>query len=185
MSDIFFTSDSHLGHANIIKYCNRPFKNTDEMDEALIKNWNVKVKPNDKVYFMGDFTFNNPAKYRARLNGDIFFIRGNHDSTSEEFFRRVGAGQHSFQWMRDVHNLKVGSQEIWLSHYAHRVWPKSGRGAWMLCGHSHGTCKEILPEATDGMILDVGVDVHNYTPLSFDELKAIMLTKGISKYDHH
>ena len=69
---IYFTSDLHLGHENVIRFCNRPFATTDEMDEVLINNWNATVKQKDEVYILGDFTMR-PAddahRYLARLKG--------------------------------------------------------------------------------------------------------------------
>ena len=55
----WFTADTHLGHQNIIKYCNRPFKTLDEMDTAIIRNWNERVDPDDTVLVLGDFCFRN------------------------------------------------------------------------------------------------------------------------------
>ncbi len=56
MSNIWFTSDTHFGHANIIRFCDRPFKDIQEMNERLIANWNAVVRPGDSVYHMGDFS---------------------------------------------------------------------------------------------------------------------------------
>ena len=81
-SEIFFVSDTHFGHTNIIKYCNRPFNNTDEMDKALINNWNAKVPKDGIVYHLGDFAWgsiNYWEKIREQLNGEIILIYGNHD----------------------------------------------------------------------------------------------------------
>jgi calcineurin-like phosphoesterase family protein len=72
---VWFTADHHFGHENIIKFCNRPFASAQEMDEAMIERWNSVVKPDDKVYHLGDFTLNNAAAadhYFKQLNGRIY-----------------------------------------------------------------------------------------------------------------
>ena len=79
---IFFTSDSHFCHSNIIKFCDRPFKDVEEMNEILIDNWNKTVGPNDIIYHLGDFCFAGSAEWHSilgRLNGRIHLILGNHD----------------------------------------------------------------------------------------------------------
>ena len=83
--DIFLISDLHLGHANIIKYCARPFVETDaaEMDRVLTNNWNACVGPDDPAYFLGDLSYwkdrTPDSAYREKLNGRITFVAGNHD----------------------------------------------------------------------------------------------------------
>jgi len=80
MTKTFLISDTHFGHANIIKYCDRPFANVDEMDQAIIKNWNSVVAPDDKVYHLGDVTLSKKKLYILdHLNGTKVLIRGNHD----------------------------------------------------------------------------------------------------------
>lgn len=82
MSDIWVISDTHFGHENIIKYCNRPFSDIDEMDEIMIKNWNAVVKPGDKVYHLGDVYMGSSERFLskfARLHGKKRLIVGNHD----------------------------------------------------------------------------------------------------------
>lgn len=79
---IYYTSDLHLGHANVIRHCDRPFADADEMDAALINNWNAKVHRNDTVYIVGDFLFRakRPAEgYLSSLKGKKHLIIGNHD----------------------------------------------------------------------------------------------------------
>ena len=171
----FFTADTHFGHANIIKYCNRPYSSAQEMDEALIKNWNDKIKSGDIVYHLGDFSFGDAGKYVSRLNGAIYYVRGNHDRPLENYLR---VRQMNFP---DVRAIKVGNQALFLSHYAHRVWPKSHRGTWHLYGHSHGT----LPDDPNSNSFDCGVDCHNYAPLEFEEVKLIMSKKTFKPVDHH
>jgi calcineurin-like phosphoesterase family protein len=81
MSQIFLTSDSHFGHFNVIKYCNRPFTTVEEMNEALIANWNAVVGQEDIVFHLGDFSFHERyvEEFLSRLNGYKFLILGNHD----------------------------------------------------------------------------------------------------------
>lgn len=82
--DIYVISDTHFEHKNIIKYCKRPFKNTRQMDETIVRRWNKTVKPRDTVYFLGDFVHGSrreksPGYWLRRLNGRKKLIRGNHD----------------------------------------------------------------------------------------------------------
>lgn len=160
---LFFTADHHFGHANIIKHCKRPFANVDEMNDSLVVAWNLKVGPKDTVYHLGDFCMGDPALYRSRLNGKIILLRGNHDHRT----RNLDA---HFQEVCDVKLLKHDGHELWLSHYAHRVWPKKHYGTWHLFGHSHGG----LPPLRDGSI-DVGVDTSwSYAPYSWQEVKDLL-----------
>ena len=89
----FVISDTHFGHTNVIKYCNRPFKDAKEMDSVLIKTWNETVSNKDVVIHLGDFAF--CSKERAReicseLNGRKILIKGNHDNWPDEFYKEIG-----------------------------------------------------------------------------------------------
>lgn len=164
----WFTSDSHLGHGNIIRYCNRPFSSVDEMDEALIKAWNTVVAPEDDVWHLGDFAVRNAesaAGYRRRLNGRIHLVWGNHDSEQV----RQAPWWASSQAMAEI---TVDSVRIVLCHYAMRVWNRSRRGSLHLFGHSHGT----LPG--DRQSVDVGVDypAWRYRPVSLREIRRHLQT---------
>jgi calcineurin-like phosphoesterase family protein len=80
MTKIFITSDHHFFHNNIIKYCNRPFRDYEEMNEFMIKKWNEVVREGDIVIHLGDFAFRNKAYLiLPRLNGMVVLVRGNHD----------------------------------------------------------------------------------------------------------
>ena len=178
---VFFTGDTHFHHQNIIKYCNRPYKYVDEMNESLIKIWNETVGDNDDVYHVGDFAFCGPdvaERIACRLKGRKHLIIGNHDH--KRILKKL---EPHFVWIKDVYMLKVQdqsplfgkkNQQIWLSHYAHKVWPQGHYGVWNLFGHSHGGLKD---DPTT-LSLDVGVDVHNYRPVSYDEIKCIMKNKN-------
>jgi len=162
MSNVFFTADSHFGHFNILRYQNRPYKSAEEMDEGLISNWNSVVSKNDIVYHLGDFTFGSVKKYTDRLNGNINLIIGNHDNLEQchGHFCSIHASM----------TAKIGSEKIFLSHFAHRVWDRSHYNVPSLYGHSHGH----LPAY--GKSFDCGVDTHNYFPYSWEEVKAVLDT---------
>ena len=88
MADTWFTSDFHLGHFNIIRYCKRPFADTQEMNAAIVERMNASVKPDDVLYFLGDFCMGGPkavAFYRDQIAcKTIHFIDGNHDRTARK-----------------------------------------------------------------------------------------------------
>jgi calcineurin-like phosphoesterase family protein len=154
---IWFTSDTHFDHANILKYTNRPFATVEEMNEALVENWNNLVQPGDVVYHLGDFAFHNHATFAKRLNGQIVLIEGSHD-------RMSGKDKKAFTWAGPLHVVKI-DPEIVLSHYAMRTWPKSHYGTWHLYGHSHGN----LPPL--GKSFDVGVDAWDLKPINIDQVR--------------
>jgi calcineurin-like phosphoesterase family protein len=120
---IFFTSDSHFGHANIIKYCNRPFSSVAEMDREMIEQWNKVVTMYDTVYHLGDFCFSAHAPYFNQLNGNKFLILGNHDTLNNA---RTAAWKNIY----DYFELRTVSPEnkkesYVLMPYSMRVWNKS------------------------------------------------------------
>ena len=156
---IFFCADHHINHSNIIRYCDRPFADVEEMNEALVERHNQKVKPGDQVYILGDFALADPEKWTRRLNGAKYLIKGNHDKFGNKYL------QYGFGWVKDTYELKVDGLSIWLAHYAHLTWPKRHYGAWHLFGHSHG---KII---TKGNSTDVGVDCWGFYPVSLEELR--------------
>lgn len=90
---VFIISDTHFGHENIIRYCNRPFRTVEEMDEAMIKNWNAVVTNKDVVIHLGDFCLTNKERcieILNKLNGKKILIKGNHDNWADEFYRSAG-----------------------------------------------------------------------------------------------
>lgn len=183
MSDrVWFTSDEHYGHSNIIKFCNRPFKDIDDMTEGLIARHNEVVKPGDRVYHLGDMfwrtnTLEKALAIRHRLVGQHFYIYGNHC----ELFHSNQVLRDSFIWCKERFNLKVnGHPNIVLDHYAHEDWNGSHRGAYHLFGHVHGAKPNPV-----GLKLDVGVDCWNYYPVSLETVTEILAKKAeetIQKY---
>jgi calcineurin-like phosphoesterase family protein len=184
----WFISDTHFGHANIIKYSNRPYLNVDDMNEKMIAAWNQLVKTKDSVYHMGDFAFLPLPKLKEvvrRLNGQKHLILGNHD---KEIIKNqdslIGSGLgglfSSIQYYREIN---VSGKMICLFHYGQRVWNKSHRGSIMLYGHSHGS----LPP--HGLSVDVGVDckeiTEDYRPIHLDEVLKYMSNREKSLEDYH
>ena len=185
--NMYFTADLHLYHKNIIKYCNRPFKNLYEMHEVIRNNWNAIVKPEDSIYVLGDISFGTAeqtAEELSKLNGKKFLILGNHDLKRRKL---LDTGQ--FEWVKHYHELKVWDtkstnrrgQYIILNHYAQRVWNCSHYGAWHLYGHSHGS----LPDDPNALSWDVGVDNNDFAPVSYERVREIMETKNFVPVDHH
>ena len=170
MVNTWFTSDFHLGHRNIIRYCNRPFQSTGEMDAEILDNLNSRVQQNDILYFLGDFCMGGPsqaARYRDRVVcRHIHVIEGNHDRA----LRRLA---NSFSSTNQLAQIRIDGQGIVLCHYAMRVWQHSSRGAWHLYGHSHGNLKDNQASLS----MDVGVDTHQFMPWHIDEIKAVMEAK--------
>ena len=158
----WITSDQHFGHANIIKHCSRPFSSVEEMDEKLISNWNESVGPRDTVYHLGDIIFRSakaPETYLNRLNGRIHLIRGNHDT------KTIKCCAYRFASICEILIYRMERQKVILCHYAIRQWEGKHLGTWHLYGHAHGT----LPPL--GLSFDVGVDVHDFLPWSWPEIK--------------
>ena len=171
--NVFFTADEHYGHGQVIAYCQRPFASLEEMDEALIERHNALVKKKDLVYHLGDFAFRYHAPYLNRLHGRHVLILGNHDASRK---KHVGT---AWEAVEPVLLLKISGRQIWLSHYAHRVWPSSHHGAWHLYGHSHGNLEPF------GKSLDVGVDSHGFRPWSLEEIEEVLAAREIAVVDHH
>lgn len=179
MPDIFFTSDTHYSHANIIRYAKRPFKDVNQMNEALIQRWNAVVRPGDLVYHLGDFALGRAEQAIAiarRLAGNKYWVFGNHDKALRKNVEFLA----QWVWARDLTQIEVAGQKVTLCHYAMRTWNQAHRGAWQLFGHSHGSL-----QTASGKQLDVGVDCWDFTPVSFDELKKHMDRLSFESVDHH
>ena len=174
---VFFTSDTHFTHANIIRFCSRPFKNVEEMDETMIANWNRVVGENDIVFHLGDFCMGGSAKWTNvlnRLNGKIYLIIGNHDmknlkQSCSDRFEKVAMQMY----------IEVDKQKIYLNHCPFLCYGGAYRDTWQLFGHIHTNKNNTGIDAPRLEMLfptqyDVGVDNNNFTPVSFEQVKAII-----------
>lgn len=196
MSNIWFTADTHFGHANIIKYCNRPFKTVEEMDEEIISEWQHKVEPDDIIYFLGDLTLDRNLdrvwkKYLKRLTGNIRIALGNHDKALvklRNYYRdQIGCGAalvtnikflEPIDRLQGFYQFRYSSITCMMSHHPSDDWPgratgRRGRGGpplagnWHLHGHSHGQAQQITGR------LDVGWDTANRI-LSWQEVREMI-----------
>ena len=164
---IYFTSDNHFSHTNILKYCNRPFNNVKEMNEVMIERWNSRVQPQDIVYHLGDLSFLNSKgllQLKQTLNGDIRLLRGNHDRSVTAHIKQgfvvITSGYHTIE-----------GSKFKLSHY-----PKKARKVWNLHGHVHCSEYNKNPVSFTGKQINVNVEFWDYFPISLDRINKIILT---------
>ena len=170
---LFMTSDSHLGHFHICKYCHRPFTSRSEMDQALINNWNSVVPEDGIVVHCGDFMLpheNNIKEYMHyldKLNGRVLLLRGNHDRID------LMTENEKLISVQDKAMIEVDSIKIYAEHYPCAAF----NGDYHIYGHIHtlsdGVCYGMDAEALGAMkktTYDVGVDQNHYTPVSYWQL---------------
>lgn len=176
-SRVYFTSDTHFNHTNIISYCQRPFKNVDEMNERIIANWNEVVSEDDIIFHLGDFCLGGAAEWTRlldRLNGKIYLIMGNHDRKNirQGFMDR-------FEHVAMQMHIEVGKQRIYLNHYPFLCFEGGYKDVWQLFGHVHTRKSNTGIDAGRLQYLyptqyDVGVDNNNFAPVSFEQVKKII-----------
>lgn len=165
----WYVSDTHFSHRGILSdrmTRPRPFASIEEHDEVLIARWNGRVCDDDIVYHLGDFAYGG-GHQRAReifdrLRGRKFLIIGNHECQGLRLPWAAPPVQACTIHVQDPGMARA--QGIWLSHYAHRVWPGMHRGDIHLYGHSHGS----LPGTATS--LDVGVDSWHWAPVRIGEI---------------
>lgn len=136
MGNVFFTSDCHWNHTNIIKYCERPFESVEDMNETLINNWNSQVQKNDIVFYLGDLLMGSnyvllDALIKS-LNGNIILIRGNHDHFTDKQYLSCGIKKVS-----DLLEIDLLDYHFVLCHFQMQQWNKSHEGTLHLYGHEH------------------------------------------------
>jgi calcineurin-like phosphoesterase family protein len=156
----FYISDTHFYHKNIISLANRPYKDVDEMNAALVTNWNSVVTDNDTVYHLGDFAWSGQKENFPQLRGQKILIKGNHD------FRDTLA----LGWSSIVNywELNDGDKKVVLFHYPIFEWNGFFRGSVHLFGHVHGNPTK--HRADSKLAFDVGVEKINYTPVTLNQL---------------
>jgi len=168
---IFYTADQHFGHANIIRFCDRPFTDVAEMDEMLINNWNNAVSEGDTVYILGDLIFRSEKSasyYISRLRGIKHLILGNHD---HKWIKNCNLQKH-FESVSYYLEIKDGERRIALCHYPMLSWGGVARGALHIHAHIHNKKDGLVFEALRQMYnaLNAGVEINDYKPVTLGEL---------------
>lgn len=183
ITKIWFTSDTHFGHQNILRFCERPFVSTEEMDNTIIERWNSKVGKDDIVFHLGDFAFASNKRWQeliSLLNGKIYLILGNHDIIR-------WPGNYTMQLFDRVENqmmLKIDNKyKVYLNHFPFLCYDGTYRNpedcTIQLHGHVH---ERIGGIGKDDQRLqyrfpyqyDVGVDNNNFYPVSWEEILKII-----------
>lgn len=195
---IYFTSDNHFYHQNVIKYCNRPQQTVEEMNEDMVKKWNEIVKPEDTVYVLGDFSlaFRAVEIFSFRLNGTKYLVPGNHDFL-HSYHRKSKTKENREKWIQKYKDygwnvlpeqttLDIpGLATFNMCHHPYSTqyelengdkyakWRPVDDGRILLCGHVHETWRtRRSPNGT--LMINVGVDVHGFTPISLDKIAEIV-----------
>ena len=162
---IYFIADTHFYHENIIKYCNRPFISSEQMNEYMVKNWNSVVKKDDIVYHLGDFALATKPQIMEtvkQLNGIKYLIKGNHDTYNNEFYRRCG--------FKEVYDKPIIVNEFLILSHEPIPW-KISPIFLNIYGHVHDS--ELYETYKPGYFCAC-VERHCYQPISLDTIKIIV-----------
>lgn len=190
---VFWTSDIHFFHLNILKYDKRPFSSIDEMAEKIIENWNQKVDDDSVIFIVGDVALGGKgraeqvAKILDSLNGTKILIAGNHDT-----YVKYEPCRSKFLFIRDYLEVLIEddtplygnkNQVVVMSHFPMLSWNHMSHRSWMIHGHQHHN-GVVDPGA---LRVDVGINGsgYNYSPQSYWDLKDIMRTRNFVPVDHH
>lgn len=193
----FFTSDTHFGHQNIIRFCDRPFSSVEEMNEALVENWNNVVSEDDEIFHLGDVALGKWVEWDGiltRLNGHKTLVVGNHERIFKgetEKNRRRFADEY-VKWFDEITDnvedfeLSDGTP-VSLSHFPyeadhiengrfmeHRL---PDRGRTLIHGHTH--LNQIVSRSQKGTLqIHVGVDAFDFTPVSEDQIITLIRSQS-------
>jgi calcineurin-like phosphoesterase family protein len=182
----WYTADLHLGHTNIIRYCDRPWTDLEGMHRGLITRWNALVKPTDTVWVLGDVAMNAAGlAIASALTGNKILVAGNHDlcwagrrPQARQHQAYLDAGFSTLVTSGLVHDHRIGQHTVMLSHLPYRgdhsdqdryvsMRPADG-GLPLIHGHVHGAW------TTQGSQINVGVDVWDYRPVAEETLAALL-----------
>ena len=159
---VLVASDMHFDHANIIRFCNRPFRSAVDMNSALHRNWNRAVRDGDRVYYLGDLTYGRGRRtidyWLSRLNGRIRFIRGNHDT---DIITRA-------EVIEDKFRIRYKGHDFLLMHYPYRPAYWDG---WIIHGDKHNNHPGLYPHINRrNKTINVCPELTGYSPISLDEI---------------
>jgi calcineurin-like phosphoesterase family protein len=181
---IFYTSDPHFSHANIILYSNRPFLKADgtpdiwAMNRHMTQAWNSVVKDNDTVILLGDFAMGQWKEWagiRAKLNGRIVLIRGNHDRKLDQWMAPGDFAMNSLLFRDGTFLTHIPPGSVYEDRNRHdglKPNPVPAEATRILCGHVHDAwvTKTISVDSREIVCHNVGVDVRGYVPLTLEQI---------------
>lgn len=171
----YYTADTHFGHENIIRFCNRPFADVEEMNRRLIDAWNARVSDGDDVYVIGDFAYRSATSVKSiveKLAGRKHLVVGNHDvkwmktCVPENLFVEIG---HALYAVDDK------NRRLWMCHYPCMTWPGSKyESSYHIYGHIHNNKPEEFWQLLQkyDRALNAGAEVNGYMPVTLEELIA-------------
>jgi calcineurin-like phosphoesterase family protein len=163
--------------------CNRPFENINEMNEALITNWNALVSKVDEIYILGDFLYKDSGihanEFLKRLKGKKYLIKGNH----EKYLTSGNFDASAFEWVKDYHVLNYKDARFILFHYPILEWQHYFKKSAHLYGHIHNNesnARKVYANLeSPERAINVGVDVNNYYPVNAETIYARAFITGV------
>lgn len=205
--NLWFCSDMHFRHDRDFIWSRRGFANVNEQNNILVQRWNERCNMDSIVFHLGDFIFNDSSgehfwEYVNNLKfNTLYLLTGNHNSGQRQAYFKcvenllgsseyeiypldVNKGSKTVIFLPSYVDITVDNQCISLSHYALRNFVNNGKGAWMICGHSHANDEGINPNNLERKVLDVGVENFG-GPVSYSDIKKIMDKKNVEANDHH
>lgn len=171
----WFSSDWHLGHTNILRYCNRPYMSVEEMNSAILAEINKKVLPSDTLFYLGDLCMDhNFTQWESWIRQikceNIYYLLGNHEPDDLQDIFNDGGCPKNIVWMGDYLQAKCGGKRFVMCHYPIESWNGSHKGVY----HLHGHCHAELPTSLTMRRMDVGIDCHSMKVLNLDDVLKIL-----------
>lgn len=188
--NIWYSSDFHFGHSNIIEYCNRPFDDVMDMNKALVAKWNEKVAPEDLAWIIGDIAMGHKQKnmtWLSKMNGIKFLVMGNHDPGFGKKLSSSLIADNYSEYFRGVytsayHHTKTRFGQVFVNHFPysqdHRHGERYAEHRPKYCGLPliHGHVHDLWQVNYDmhSPQINVGVDVWDYSPVHISTIREIL-----------